>query len=221
MKVNSLKPRVILLSLVCFAVFPLHAASILIPRNSVWNYHNLNQDILATGWTTLAYNDSTWLGPLPAPIGDNVESGVQLCTSVIDIGPAAARYPAVFYRKHFNVSSAASYQGLILRVQNDDFTVIYLNGVKLNNNGVPEPLAFTYTGGTAAAGPTEVVYTEFSVPSTALVNGDNVIAVANYQQAAGSPDLQFDLGVEGVIVLPAPTVVAPDPPAGSTQLSLP
>jgi len=192
-------------------------ASLLIPRNSSWLYNDLNVDILSTGWETLAYNDSSWLGPLPGPLGDNNEAGVQLCTSVIDIGPVGSRYPAVFYRKHFNVSSAASYQGLIMRVQRDDFVVIYLNGVKMTNDGVPEPLTFTWTGGTAAAGAAETVYNEYTFAATALRNGDNVIAVANYQQAAGSSDLQFDLELEGIIDLTAPTVIDIQPPPGPTR----
>src|SRR4051812_949870 len=79
-------------------------ASLLIPRASSWKYKS-GTDLTGSGWETSGYNDSAWSGPLPGPLGDNNESGTQLCTSVIDIG-SPTRYPVVYYRKTFNVTGA-------------------------------------------------------------------------------------------------------------------
>src|SRR5262249_32497103 len=50
--------------------------------------------------------------------------------------------------------------------------------------------------------------------------GVNVIAVANYQQAPTSSDLQFDLELEGAVDTTPPVVVAIDPPPGSIRTEL-
>src|SRR5205814_5556138 len=55
------------------------SSQLLIPRNSVWKYNNLNQD-LGTAWLDLNYNDSGWTNAT-APLGDNAESGVQQITA--------------------------------------------------------------------------------------------------------------------------------------------
>jgi hypothetical protein len=195
-------------------------ASILVPRHSTWKYQNLNQDLSATSWKELSYDDSSWGGPLPGPLGDNNEGGTQLCTSVIDIGPTGTRYPVVYYRRAFTVSGAANYQSLILRLNRDDSAVIYLNGTLIKNDGVPEPITFSYSGGTAAAGADEVTYFEYVVPSTALQEGPNVLAVENHQQANTSSDLQFDLEVEGAIDTTPPDIVSIDPQPDTTVLDL-
>src|SRR5687767_3619809 len=68
----------------------------LVPRGANWKYHNLGQNLFTTQptWKDRTYDDSAvngWGGPAPAPIGDNNQGGNQLCTTVIDIGPANPR----------------------------------------------------------------------------------------------------------------------------------
>src|SRR5207247_5234450 len=80
-------------------------ASMILPRNSVWKYHNLNQD-LGTAWLALGYDDSTW-GSATAPLGYNFESPNNFITAFggteINIAPdntvAGSRYPTLYFRK--------------------------------------------------------------------------------------------------------------------------
>ncbi len=196
------------------------AQVMLVPRGSAWKYHNLNTD-LGTAWRTVGYDDSAWSGPAPGPLGDNVEGGIQQCASVIDIGPAGARYPGVYYRRTFSVTSAASYSQLTLRLNRDDFAVVFLNGTLLYNDGVLNPDSpFVITGGTATAGADEATFFEYTVSSAGLVEGANVLAVFTAQQAAGSSDLQFDLEMVGEADLAPPVIIVTAPPQGSTVLSL-
>src|SRR4051812_28957479 len=88
--------------------------TMLVPRGSSWKYENSGTD-LGTAWRLPGYNDSAWGGPSPGPLGDNLEGTVQMCTSVIDIGPIGARFPTIYFRKSFTVTSAEIYSGLIVR----------------------------------------------------------------------------------------------------------
>ena len=134
-------------------------ASLLIPRNSVWKYHNLNQD-LGTDWLALGYDDSAangW-GAATAPLGYNFESPNNFITSLggteINIAPdntvSGGRYPTIYFRKTVNVSKSAAYQGLTLRVMRDDAAFIYLNGQFVTNVGCsgnfdPDPPTLPHT----------------------------------------------------------------------------
>ena len=191
---------------------------LLIARGSSWKYHNLNQD-LSTSWQGTNYDDSGWLSGV-APLGDNVEGGVQQCSTVIDIGPSGARYPTLYYRKNVMVSGASAYQSLTLRLQRDDGAAVYLNGVLLTADGVAVPSIFGAFATQTTAGADEVAYREYTVPPTALVNGTNVFAVENKQVSVGSSDLQFDLEVEGQVDLTAPVLTSTSPAQGSIVLSL-
>src|SRR4051812_3066295 len=211
------------------------AASLLIPRNSTWKYHNLNQD-LGTAWLALGYDDSAPNGwaEATAPLGDNFEGGTQEITAfggtVIDIGPAMTRHPTIYFRKTLSVSRASNYQALILRIMRDDEVFIYLNGQFLTNSGcagnsstdlptLPHT-SYCCSNQFAVGGVDEYTYFEVKVPSTFLVDGPNVFAVEGRNQSAVSSDFAFDLEVEAIIDLIAPSVVSVDPPAGSTQLEL-
>ncbi len=202
-----------------FAVaFPVSSQVMVIPRGSSWKYHNLNTD-LGTAWQGTNYDDSTWLAST-APLGDNVETGVQQCTTVIDIGPSGSRYPTLYYRKSINLTGAAGYQNLTLRLQRDDSAAIYLNGTLLLANGVATPSTFADFATQTIAGADEVTFYEFTVPATALINGTNVFAVENKQVNATSSDLQFDLEVEGQVDVVAPVISSVSPAQGSVVLSL-
>ena len=209
---------VALATLVLTFVWSASAQVMLIPRGSTWKYHNLNTD-LGTAWQATSYNDSAWLAG-PAPLGDNLEAAVQVCATVIDIGPAGTRYPTLYYRKAVTVTGAAGYQSLTLRLQRDDGAAVYLNGTLLTADGVGTPSTFAALATQTVAGTDEVTYREYSVPTTGLLEGLNVFAVENKQAATTSSDLQFDLEVEGQIDLSAPTLTATVPAQGAVVLSL-
>src|SRR4051812_32809972 len=106
MKTSFCKIRSVALAALAFAFVSTASAQVmLVPRGSSWKYHNLNTD-LGTAWRNSAYDDSAWGGPAVGPLGDNLEGAVQLCTSVIDIGPSGARYPGIYYRRNFQVTNA-------------------------------------------------------------------------------------------------------------------
>ena len=135
--------RLLLTIAVLFVAGSVLANEMIVPRGSSWKYHNSNQDLGGTGWQEFGYDDSGWSGPLPGPIGDNLEGGFQLCVSVIDIGqPVGNRFPVIYFRKGFSVANGGAYESLIVRLNRDDAALVYLNGVLLINDGVPDPPTF-------------------------------------------------------------------------------
>jgi CotH kinase protein/Chitobiase/beta-hexosaminidase C-terminal domain/Lamin Tail Domain len=210
------------------------ANQILIPRGSTWRYNNQGHDLTGEPWRELIYDDSGWGGPSAGPLGDNVEGTTQEITAfggtVIDIGPMGTRFPTIYFRKTFNVSSAANYEGLILRIMRDDEVFIYLNGQFLTTSGcgggiTSDQPSLAYSnyccvGAAAVGGVEEYVYWEIQVPATLLVNGPNVFAVEGRNQAATSSDFAFDLEVEGVIDNLAPVLIAETPPAAAVVTNL-
>src|SRR5258706_5142942 len=196
----------------CSAVI-VRASPILVQRGSAWKYNNLIRDVSLdrSDWRLPGFPDSSWGGPATAPIGDNLEGGIQLCASVIDIGPAGARYPVVYYRHTFNVTAASTFFGLILRLNRDDTAAVYLNGTLLYNDGVSVPNGFDYSNGLVAGGADERTYFEYQVSVAALREGVNVLAVENHQVNATSSDLQFDLELEGVADTQPPLIAGIDP----------
>jgi hypothetical protein len=202
-----------------FAALPA-GAEVLIPRATTgWRYNATGVDLGST-WKNSGYDDSAWSGPAQGPLGNNLEGGNQLCTTVFDVGPSGARFPVVYYRRTFNVAAAAGYSQLTVRLQCDDSAVVYLNGTQVVSDGVQAPGVFGYEAGQTRAGADEVAYRDFSVPPSALVNGVNVIAVENHQVNATSSDLQMDLELEGVVDNSAPIVTSVDPPQGANLISL-
>ncbi len=98
---------------------------------------------------------------------------------------------ATYFRRHFtNGGGASSTYRLLLNYVVDDGAVFYLNGQEIQRVNMP---AGTPTQVTLASG--EVVYPKFSgvveVPATALVPGDNVLAVELHQASAGNADAYF------------------------------
>jgi hypothetical protein len=184
----------------------------------------LGQDLFNTQptWNESGYDDSVangWAGPSPAPLGFNLQNNIQYCATPIDIGPAATRHPVIFYRRTFTASGVNAYNGLILRIQADDSAAIYLNGTLLYNDAVPTPGTFSY-GGRGADLPDEILYREYTVPATLLVNGVNTLAVENHNSGSTSSDIQFDLEIEGMVDNEPPTALAYTPAPGTVLLDL-
>lgn len=189
-------------------------ASVLVSRGSIWKYHNLNQD-LGTTWRETSYNDSSW-NSAPGPLG----GGDAHIVSAIDFGPNPGRYPTLYFRRTFTVSSAGAYRNLIMRLLRDDGAIVYLNGTQVVVDGVGTPSVFSAFATQTVDAANESTYFEYTVPPSALVNGTNVLAVEVHQVNGTSSDLGFDLEVEGDVDTTPPTVLAIEPPAGSIRTEL-
>jgi hypothetical protein len=157
------------------------------------------------GWTELGYNDSVWsMAPalfynenatLPAP------KNTQL--PLVANGQTVLSF---YFRTHFTWVGGTSGARLTARMLCDDGAVIYLNGVEARRIGMPGGTIAANTLASRTVGDANVFET-FTLPTTALVTGDNVMAVEVHQSAANSSDMVFGLALGTNYVIPRPDLI--------------
>ncbi len=155
-----------------------------------WKYLVTGAD-QSTQWRARNFDDSAW----PSGVAELGYGDTQ--TTLLGYGPDANnKYITTYFRHHFTVANPALYYGLTIRAVLDDGAVIYLNGEEVARRNLPltdvnyQTLALDNL--TAA---TEQTFWVFQIPASALVAGDNVIAVELHQFAANNADISFDLGL--------------------------
>jgi hypothetical protein len=163
-------------------------ATTLVENNSNWSYLDNGSD-QGTAWRSGIFDDTTWAnGPAILGYGEGNEG-----TVVSFGGNAAAKHPATYFRKTFQVADSSLIKGLRLRYLADDGIAIYLNGSEVLRNSLAPAAAFNAFATATALDFDEYAYTSTTIDPSALVNGENTIAVEIHQINAGSSDLIFDL----------------------------
>ena len=200
--------------LLTFTTLNYNAFSPILELTNSWKFSTAAQS--ATGWTQPKYDDSAWLGPLPALLWVDVRAAgphelVQPKSTQLPADPANSGYPFItyYFRTHFQIGAATP--GLSLQCDGfiDDGAVVYLNGTEVYRLRM-DP-ADTVVGSTLATGypcsGDATCQDSFTIDGTALVPGDNVLAVEVHNYNARSADITFGLAVSGVRAAPpAPTV---------------
>ena len=176
---------------------------------NVWSYNDAGSD-LGTAWREASYPaESSW----PTGVGlFGVEPTVPypypvpLRTSLV-LGAGRLTY---YFRTHFTVTQNPL--GILVAgtAYVDDGAVFYANGtevarVRLANGPVSS------TNRASVAIPEGIAFS-FSVPSSALVMGDNVLAVEVHQNAVTSADVVFGLGLQAMMTA-RPVILTLDEPA--------
>ena len=178
---------------------------VIVTNGSLWKYNNVGAQPPNDGggniWYQSAFNDSGWLaGFAEIGGGDSVAPPNNVAErTVIDIGPAATRYSAIYFRKTFTVANPAAFGSLVVQSLYDDGSAVYLNGVLVatfntTNAGVP----FAYTDLAGAADPSDGTRYYASNIVNSLIVGVNTLAVEVHQNSITSSDLSFDLMLWGV-----------------------
>ena len=159
------------------------------PSGSTWKYLDNGSD-QGTAWRQLYYNDSSWAaGAGQLGYGDGDE------TTVVSYGPNAAnKYATTYFRRSFyipSVSSLASPLSLGM-VRPDDGAVVYINGTEVLRVNMPTGTINFSTWAASNIDVAEGDWLTYNIPTTTLVNGQNVIAVEMHQANAGSSDISFE-----------------------------
>ncbi|MBN2473347.1 MAG: lamin tail domain-containing protein [Pirellulales bacterium] len=161
-----------------------------------WAYEESNT-ALAVEWRGVGYDDSPW------DRGDAllyVEGSALPAPKNTPLTLGATTY---YFRSHFQLdANPASVAQLDLRPVIDDGAIVYLNGVEVFRLGMdPGPFDhFTFTNRSVG----DAVYEgPFTLPTGALVTGDNVLAVEVHQTNAGSSDVVMGLELEAAVLEPA------------------
>ncbi|MGV3532108.1 MAG: lamin tail domain-containing protein, partial [Chthoniobacteraceae bacterium] len=118
--------------------------------------------------------------PLTAPTGS---VAANLVTEVAE-GPVTH-----YFRRKFNFTAAKARTTLTLQHSLDDGAVFYLNGTEVHRVNLPDG-AITHTTPAVAPVGHAALSTEITIPTTALVVGENVLTVEVHQHSA-DPDMLF------------------------------
>jgi hypothetical protein len=166
----------------------IQAAQTLVPLGAIWRYRDVGVD-QGTTWRQTNFNDGSWsFGPSQLGCCEGDEA------TVINIGPAGARYPTTYFRHTFVVTNRAALTNLAVRLMRDDGGVVYLNGVEIFRSNMPDgPLSYTNWATIAVQNAEESAFFSAPVPPAFLLSDTNVIAVEIHQSDAGSSDISFSL----------------------------
>ena len=214
-----------LILVIAAVVFSARAATIL-PTNAVWKYY-LGTNEPTPGdipqWRQINFDDSTWAAG-PAPIGyanpPNDPGGFEArIATTLRASSSSPRYTSVYLRKSFVVADPLILTEVILNVSYDDGVVVWINGVEIGRNRVPNgDLLFNATATSQA----DAITTTFVVdhPNTVLRAGTNVVAVHLLNGSSASLDLVFEASLESVVDDQPPVLVNRLPRAESVVLQL-
>ena len=161
----------------------------LVAPGATWKYLDDGSD-QGTGWRGTGVNDTAWdSGPAQLGYGDGDEA------TVVNDGPDSNRFITTYFRRSFNVTNAANYTNLFVRLLRDDGAVGYLNGVELFRHNMPGGAITASTPADEVVGdPEEDAF--FDLPGNVGVTfaeGLNVLAVEIHQVNNTSSDISFDL----------------------------
>jgi hypothetical protein len=169
----------------------------------MWRYLNTGEDA-GTAWREKAFDDSAWPeGPamLAAETGATVE---PIRTTLSRLGPdGTTQIITDYFRTHFNFTGDPATTRLQLRHAVDDGAIFYLNGQEIHRfyfeQGIGEITYTNLAGVNFTPGDHENRWEgPFAIPSTALVQGDNVIAVEVHQNSPTSSDVVFGMELQRI-----------------------
>jgi Carboxypeptidase regulatory-like domain/PKD domain/Peptidase M66 len=189
----------------------------LIPMGSLWRYLDDGSD-QGEAWREPEFEDGPWKeGRAQLGYGDGDE------TTVIGFGNDPNRkFLTSYFRHTFFVEDPADWADLTLGLLRDDGAVVYLNGIEIVRDNMPEgPIYYDTTALRTVGGTEEWTYFQSDLPSFLLLPGPNVLAVELHQQSDGSSDASFDLFLNGLSITNLPRGVFLASPMGQADLVAP
>lgn len=160
-----------------------------LPLGQTWRYWDRGT-APGADWAAIAYDDSQWAqGPAPLGYGDLHQ------VTVVSFGPDDAnKYTTTWFRLSFVVvDPAALGESFHLDLVRDDGAVAYLNGAEVLRTNLPAgPILPETFADASIGGADETLPVRFEVPTSALLTGQNVLAVEVHQHSLTSSDLTLD-----------------------------
>ena len=165
----------------------------LIRLSDSWRYEASGTNLL-TAWRANGYNDSSWSNgqgllafETPGVYAEPIRTVLPM-TNVYN----TLQITSYYFRTHFSVTTDLTGFTLSGTANIDDGAVVYINGnevwrVRITAN----PVLATSTAQLTSDGTTET----FTLPASAVVQGDNVMAVEVHQAPPPSSDIVFGLSL--------------------------
>lgn len=173
------------------------ATHTLIPTGTTWKYLDNGTD-QGQLWTDVSYNDNLWAsGPAQLGYGDGGEA-----TTVSYGSSSSNKHITTYFRHTFNVDDPLSISILNGSLVRDDGAVVYLNGIEIYRDNMPDTaINYRTPASSVIGGHDESRFYEFStIDTNLLVSGDNVIAVEIHQSSPTSTDMSFDFELTATVV---------------------
>lgn len=178
---------------------------ILAPDDStVWRFDNSSNNLDGLGWELPAYDDSGWLTGL-AGFANRIEevtpAGFELRTITL-VPIEAGGTPTVYFRVPFNFPGNPATAQLRLVGVVDDGLVAYINGaeagrIRITNDA---PVSFNaFTDGSSPESGDVHGMNEVLLNTSALVQGNNLLAIQLHQVNTGSSDVVLSIQLVGEI----------------------
>jgi len=159
-------------------------ATVTIPAGSEWKFED-SGTYPGTSWLSPGFDDSAW-GQGPTPFGFGRITNTNVATTV-----GAVPKVTFYCRRSFEITDVASIVGAAINLQVDDGAIIYLNGVEIVRDNMPDG---PVTSSTPASGNgNEGDFDPFEFDHTLLVEGTNLITAEVHNSSAASNDMVFDL----------------------------
>lgn len=163
-----------------------------------WRYLDNGSDQGSAWYASSFPSETNWLvGPSAFGYGGNT----SLIATTTSYGPSSTnKYVTTYFRRPIVLSDTNLLSSPVtFYAQIDDGAIVYVNGSPvtyqyMTNSGVTYQTLATIQNGN----PVTNIYT-FTVPSSAFVNGTNILAVELHQGGVGSSDTYFNLWASGLV----------------------
>jgi hypothetical protein len=185
------------------------AGFVFVPSGSDWHYWN-QEEPPPGNWLEDELDFPDWpMGPAPLGYGDGDEATITR--------EGKAPHPmTAYFRRHFEVPADLGVAALHVKLVRDDGAAMYLNGVELLRDNLPEgELTFDTPARRVIGGEAESAWHTFEVPADALRVGPNLLGVEVHQNNPMSSDLSFDLELAGIVD------TSPDKPVVRIEATVP
>jgi hypothetical protein len=177
----------------------------LVPVNATWKYKASSTSYHGT-YQAVAFDDSAWSSGgqlLHYETGTVTSASGFVKTTQMAIN-GTIPYATYYFRRHFTFNGST--EGVVLKALTmiDDNALIYLNGQEAVRIRLPAG-ALTYTStGSGAVGPgTEAAEETWTLPTSLLVQGDNVLAVEVHQNSNTSSDVVWGMKLDAEVTTTA------------------
>ena len=191
------------------------AGTTLLPYTSSWKVldDGTNQTPAAlpasTHFASLSYDASAWRTETVQAnkvlgYGDNSRANFPTQTPNLGYGPSSSnKYITTYFRTTFSVGDLGSITSLTLNVRRDDGIVVYLNGVEVaRDNMGTGPVTYTSWAPTVIDSAAEYTPVTLSIPTSALVAGENLLAIELHQRDGTSSDISFAAELTAIVLDP-------------------
>jgi hypothetical protein len=107
-------------------------------------------------------------------------------------------YVITYFHRVFDVENPEAFSRIKLRLRRADGAAVYLNGEELLRSNMEADPANGPTASNAGWAISRNVYHVYTFDPAQLRAGQNVIAVELHQSSINSPDMAFDLELQGL-----------------------